>query len=200
MQAVISPDGNSVAMPAGDSVEIWSIPQRRETAVIAAGKPVNAVAFAPSGAFLAVNTDMPATRLWDLRHNRWISLPMSNGIAANDSLNDNPVAVSTNNALVASASGGSNSVTLWDSGSGAQMGVLDMPSVGSGDAGTVSGLAFSPDGRSLAVTTTSGTLTVWDLNVNDWLAKACAIAGRELTRNEWVQYIGTLAPYQDTCP
>jgi len=199
MQAVISPDGNSVAMPAGDNVEIWSIPQRRETAVIAAGKPVNAVAFAPSGAFLAINTDMPATRLWDLRRNRWISLPMSNGIAASDSLNANPVAVNNNDALVASASGGSNSVTLWDSGSGAQIGVLDMPSAGSGDAGTVSGLAFSPDGHSLAVTTTSGTLTIWDLNVNDWLAKACGIAGRELTRSEWAQYIGTLAPYQDTC-
>ncbi len=199
LQAAISPDGKLVAVPAGEDVGLWSIPQRREIAVIKAESSVNAVAFAPSGVFLAVNTSTPATRLWDLRHHGWIGLPMSNGIGSADSLNNNPVAISADGTLVASASGASNSVTLWDSGSGAQIGVLAMPPAGSDSTNTVSGLAFSPDGRTLAVTTNTGTLTVWDLNVNDWIADACAIAGRGLTRSEWAQYIGSLAPYQGTC-
>jgi WD40 repeat protein len=201
MQAAISPDGNSVAVPAGEDVELWSIPQRRETAVIkaAAGASVNAVSFAHAGTFLAVNTSIPTTRLWDLKQHQWIGLPMSNGIGSAQSLNNNPVAISSDGALIASASGASNSVALWDSGSRAQIGVLAMPQAPTGDTNTISGVAFSPDSRSLAVTTNTGTLTVWDLNMNHWIADACAIAGRGLTRSEWVQYIGSIAPYRNTC-
>jgi WD40 repeat protein len=200
IQAAISPDDSTVAMPAGPDVELWSIPQRKKIAAIDAGNSVNAVAFAPSGAFLAVNTSTPATRLWDLKKHRWVvSFPMSNGISAAQDFHDNPVSISTDGTLVASASGASNSVTLWDSGSGARIGVLSMPRASSGRTDTVSGLAFSPDGHTLAVTTDTGTLTVWDLNVDHWIAGACAIGGRGLTRSEWAQYIGSIAPYRDTC-
>ena len=200
-QAAISPDGNSVAVPAGEDVELWSIPQRKKTAVIkaAAGASVNAVAFAHAGTLLAVNTDIPTTRLWDLKQHRWIGLPMSNGIGSAQSLNNNPVAISSDGKLVASASGASNSVTLWDPGSRAQIGVLANPKSATGNTNTISGVAFSPDGQTLAVTTNTGTLTVWDLNVNHWIADACAIAGRGLTRSEWAQYIGSAAPYRNTC-
>lgn len=200
LQAALSPDGNLVAVPYGEDVELWSIPRRKEIAVIKAGNSVNAVAFAPSGEILAVNTSTPTTRLWDLTHHEWIgSFPMSNGIGSAQSLNNNPVAISAEDTLVASASGASNSVTLWDSGSGAQIGVLAIPQARSDNTNTVSGLAFSADGRTLAVTTNTGTLTVWDLNVNDWITDACTIAGRGLTRSEWAQYIGSLAPYNGTC-
>jgi WD40 repeat protein len=127
------------------------------------------------------------------------SFPMSNGISAAQGFHDNPVAVSADGALVASASGASNSVTLWDSESGVRIGVMALPQAASSHTDTVSGLAFSPDGNTLAVTTDTGTLTVWNLNVNYWMADACAIAGRGLTRSEWAQYIGSIAPYRNTC-
>ena len=200
IQAAVSPDDGIVAMPAGQYVELWSIPQRKKIAVIDAGNSVNMVAFASSGTFLAVNTSTPATRLWDLENHNWVaSFPMSNGISAAQGFHDNPVAISADGTLVASASGASNSVALWDARSGVRIGVLALPQAASSHTDTVSGLAFSPDGNALAVTTDTGTLTVWDLNVNHWIADACAIGGRGLTRSEWAHYIGSVASYRNTC-
>ena len=34
----------------------------------------------------------------------------------------------------------------------------------------------------------------------DWRAAACAVAGRNLTRDEWATYLGDIATYRATCP
>lgn len=47
---------------------------------------------------------------------------------------------------------------------------------------------------------TENGIVVWDLDPEHWVEPACAIAGRNLTRAEWDQYIGDLAPYRATCP
>jgi hypothetical protein len=36
------------------------------------------------------------------------------------------------------------------------------------------------------------------VNVNSWIKRACAIANRNLTRNEWESYMGD-RPYRKTC-
>jgi WD40 repeat protein len=41
---------------------------------------------------------------------------------------------------------------------------------------------------------------IWDLDPASWTAAACDVAGRNLTRSEWVAHIGELAPYRQTCP
>ena len=59
----------------------------------------------------------------------------------------------------------------------------------------------SPDGTKV-ITGTGGegsTTTVWDLDVHHWEEAACRIAGRNLTKAEWQQYIPD-RPYQSTCP
>ena len=56
-----------------------------------------------------------------------------------------------------------------------------------------------PDGLEAAVATDHG-IAVWDLDPEHWVKGACAIAGRNLTRAEWDQYVGDLAPYRLTCP
>jgi hypothetical protein len=43
-----------------------------------------------------------------------------------------------------------------------------------------------------------GTLFVWDVDVGHWKDKACDIAGRNLTRAEWAQYLPG-QPYHATC-
>ena len=40
---------------------------------------------------------------------------------------------------------------------------------------------------------------LWDVNPTDWLSIACRITGRNLTQNEWHQYLPN-RPYQITCP
>jgi len=46
---------------------------------------------------------------------------------------------------------------------------------------------------------TIGDQTVWDANPAHWQTVACQIAGRNLTRAEWHQYLPD-RPYQATCP
>ena len=58
------------------------------------------------------------------------------------------------------------------------------------------------DGAQVAVAAPSGGagVVLWDLDPAHWETAACAIAGRNLTREEWATYIGDLGDYQATCP
>lgn len=40
----------------------------------------------------------------------------------------------------------------------------------------------------------------WDLEPDHWVEAGCRLAGRNLTRAEWDQYLGDLAAYRPTCP
>ena len=195
----IGPDGDTLAVPAGNQVEVWDIRQRRETVVIPTDGTVNSVAFTSDGAFLAVNTDTPAVRLWNLRTRQWASAPMSNGPLSGDSDGDNPLSVDGDASLAAAASGADDSVTLWDTAADSQIGVLTMPRADSAPQNAVNSVAFRPDGRSLAVTSSTGDLVLWDMNPADWTADACALAGGALTQAEWSQFVGPSEPYQSAC-
>jgi hypothetical protein len=61
------------------------------------------------------------------------------------------------------------------------------------------GTAIRGDGLEAAVATDQG-IVIWDLDPDHWVDAACQIAGRNLTRIEWAQYVGDLAPYRSTCP
>ena len=52
----------------------------------------------------------------------------------------------------------------------------------------VTSLAFSPDSLSLASGSQAGTVTLWDLDVEQWKVRACEMAGRNLTQSEWEKY------------
>ncbi|MGH2475505.1 MAG: hypothetical protein ACRDIL_09590, partial [Candidatus Limnocylindrales bacterium] len=55
------------------------------------------------------------------------------------------------------------------------------------------------DGEAMAIQTDQGTV-VWDLDPDSLADAACRIAGRNLTRAEWDEHIGALAPYRELCP
>ena len=42
-------------------------------------------------------------------------------------------------------------------------------------------------------------MRLWDVDLQSWLKRACAIANRNLTREEWGRYMGD-QPYRKTCP
>ena len=59
--------------------------------------------------------------------------------------------------------------------------------------------SLRPDGMAAATVTGQG-IVFWDLDPAHWQEAACRLAGRNLTRAEWDEYIGDLAPYTTTCP
>jgi WD40 repeat protein len=68
------------------------------------------------------------------------------------------------------------------------------------DVGTsVGGVAMRSDGREVAVGTATGDIVAWDLDPAAWVKAACHLAGRNLTRSEWDQYLDRLASYRPTC-
>ena len=48
---------------------------------------------------------------------------------------------------------------------------------------------FTPDGRQLFVLRDSGDAERWDVDPDAWSEHACRVAGRELTRAEWSEFV-----------
>jgi WD40 repeat protein len=58
---------------------------------------------------------------------------------------------------------------------------------------------LTPDGHTLASSYGNGQVVLWDVDPDSWQRRACATAGRNLTTDEWHQYLGD-RPYHKTCP
>ncbi|WP_306894013.1 outer membrane protein assembly factor BamB family protein [Agromyces albus] len=91
------------------------------------------------------------------------------------------------------ATGIDGSASLFDLESGLRLGDA-IPSAG--EVGFAASLR--PDGRELAVVLADG-MQLWDLDSGAQAEAACRVAGRDLTREEWDEHLGAIAPYRSTC-
>jgi WD40 repeat protein len=83
---------------------------------------------------------------------------------------------------------------LWDVASHKQIGTT-LPTQSPGP----HALAFLPGGGQLVAASASGSVLVWDVEPAAWRTRACTIAGRTLTRQEWEEFLPG-RPYQNVCP
>jgi DNA-binding SARP family transcriptional activator/WD40 repeat protein len=127
-------------------------------------------------------------RLWDLPAGTPRGAPLTGLTGAADTVG---LAPGGSTAVGADSAG---HVLLWD--------VPTRSTIGDAFPGPVTGrfaaAAFTPGGHSVVVVSETGAGWVWDVDPSDWLARACQVAGRSLTRQEWQELLPD-RPYHATC-
>jgi WD40 repeat protein len=63
----------------------------------------------------------------------------------------------------------------------------------------VTSVAFSSDGQYVLSGSEDGAVRLWMYRPDDLIRHACLRTARNLTRDEWQQYVGDALPYQAVC-
>jgi WD40 repeat protein len=183
----ISSDSRHLVIGTARGVLLWDL---KATSPASTGLADNSmrqafsVAISPDGKTLAVG-ETGGVRLIDVLSRQQIAeLPAPSGGIVRF------VAFSPDGAIIA-IGGDGDDVTLFDVATRQRLGTLN------GHGGEVWPIHFSPDGRRLVAL--GWDLLLWNLDPIAWEAMACALAGRNLTFEEWTQFLGD-EPYRKTCP
>jgi len=200
LSVAFSPDGYILASSSADqTVRLWNVVDPAAPKPL--GKPltehtdwVREIAFSPDGKMLASASDDQTVRLWNMT-NPAVHSPFNEPI--NGHTNSVwSVAFSPDGQTLASAND-DQTVRLWDVANPAVLRPLGEPLIGHTD--RVWSVAFSPDGKMLASASADGTIILWPTSLEDWIMRACNIAGRNFTQAEWQTYFPD-EPYRLTCP
>ena len=186
-----SPDGQLLASASWDkTILLWDVASGQITGLPLAEHAdwVTSVSFAPQGDLLASASADGTILIWDLASVTPRQAPLTghgNRVRS--------VAFSPDGLRLASA-GEDNAVILWDASTGQQIGAsLD------GHDDKVWETAFSPDGNALASISNDATCVLWDVSLVSWQTRACHRANRNLSPDEWEQFIGDVLPYEPIC-
>lgn len=143
--------------------------------------------FSPDGRRLAVAANSGQVGLFELDTWAWIRPP----VAAHSEW---ALGVTwAPDGSVFASSGVDGRVSLWDGRTGDRIATV-LPS----DPGSWPVASFLRDGHTLIVATTDQQVFTWDTRPESWVERACQIAGRDLTPDEWSDAFGD-RPHHRTC-
>ena len=186
-----SPDGAVVALAVGGvpRAELWHVAEHSIVATLesgpdAAGHAIS-VAISPDGRTLALGSYGNVVRLWDMRTRKLLrELDHGGGGAVTLEF--------SRDSRILAVSGFEPVATLWDVATGTQIG----QSLTAGSRTAM--IDLSSDGRRLLMTLANGQGAVWDIDPASWARRACALANRTLTREEWGKFLPN-RPYEPAC-
>ncbi len=149
---------------------------------------VTALAFAPNGT-LATGSWDGVVQLWNAATGRALGHPVQVAGAPVASISVDPTVQ-----RFATTGGGDGSAKIWFTSTLQQEGA-NLQS----DPGQWGNAAFSPNGRTLLVLYANGNGFRWPATVGAWEQHACAVAGRNFTREEWARFVSGYS-YTRVCP
>ena len=185
------PDGKVLAVPTEwgpgtGSVEVLSVPSLRRVARIPA--PFTRWSnFSRDGRLLVVGDNEGRAQLYDGCTFKPLGRPLVGHAGTITNADFSP-----DGRMVATGSG-DGTVRLWDTATGRPIArpLTGLPNV-------EVGVRFTHDGTHLVAVYDTGLAYLWDVRPSSWLRRACEIAGRPLTRQEWGDVLPD-RPYRPAC-
>ena len=164
------------------TVLITEITSGQRMATLKHESVVGSIAFSPDGKYVASRSGRVGV-IWEWKSEKEVRrFPHEADVAA--------LSYSSDGTTLATAAG--NDARVWDVASGGELARVshDQP---------VTRAVFSPDGKILATAGNDGVVQLSLWRSQDLLDEACARLTRNLTPEEWRQYLGD-EPYRKTCP
>ena len=151
---------------------------------------VLALAFSADGRWLASGGTEGDVSIWDVAERR-----EAHTLIGGSSERISALVFSPDGARLV-AGGEAGSVEVWDLAGAApfilgEWGATDQ---------AIRAVALSEAGDWLTVLATGGEVSRWDIDEASWRQRACAVANRNLTDEEWRAYLGETQTYHETCP
>ena len=185
-----SPDGNWVASASYDgTIRIW---QTQTGQLIVAleehDEAVTSIAFSPDGHYLISASKDNTLILWNMKTYQQIGKPF---VGHQDRINS--VAFSPNGEHIVSGSS-DKTVRLWHRKTGRAIGKPMH-----GHTQRVNSVAFNPDGTRIVSGSDDMTLRIWPAD-NNWITQLCNKLTRNMSQEEWHEWISSDITYQEQCP
>jgi WD40 repeat protein len=185
-----SPDGTLLASASLTGITtIWEVARQRKVTELASPSTIAAFAvrFSPDGKLVAVGDSSGRVVFWNPRSGRRVGEPI---VSHGDDVES--VAFDPHGGTLVT-SNGDGKLRLWD--------VATRKLIGSALPGSTGGgqVHFFPDGKHVLAVFPDGTGIVWNVDAGAWKARACSVAGRNLTHAEWTSFLGQRA-YRRVCP
>jgi WD40 repeat protein/tRNA A-37 threonylcarbamoyl transferase component Bud32 len=174
----------------GGTAEVWDAARRSQITTLPVDSDSTfageAIGFSPDGRTLATGgLDDPIVHVWDVDTGELIR-ELDQGSAGAKTLDFGP------DGRILAVSGFAPVASLWDVDTGARIG----PTLTAGS--RRADIDLSPDGRELLMTAADGRGALWDVDPESWAQRACRLANRTLTPDEWEEVLPG-RPYEPAC-